>query len=102
MRVYVRARHNDPPHLSDSAAIFLDAVPLRLLPFGRDRNDDLLIRWEAIVGLSYRLQYKTDLRQPNWTDWHFAVQASEDEPALWDLNPSGGPAQKYFRVTLEP
>jgi hypothetical protein len=67
---------------------------------GREEFTILLIRQETHPGVVHRLQYKTDLRQANWTDWRFAMQASEDEPALWDLNLRVDPPKNTFASPL--
>jgi len=99
-RLYVRVTDNAPPYLSDSAAIFLEAVPFRFLPSHLIRTDGFLLRWEAIAGQNYRLQYRTNLLQPAWIDWEAPIHAYSDEACEWTVGPYTD--QKYFRLTLEP
>ncbi|HKQ39027.1 MAG TPA: hypothetical protein VJ063_13200 [Verrucomicrobiae bacterium] len=102
-RVYVRVTDNAPPHLSDSAAIFLDAVPFRFLPLRPPNNDRILfVAWESIAGQEYQFQYTTNLAQAVWRDWDFPIRAFDDQAYTWVVDRYPEAQHTYFRLTLVP
>ena len=60
-------------------------------------QNQAVLSWSANAGLKYRLQYKTDLSQANWTD--IAPDIIATNMTVVTTN-SIGPGQKFFRILL--
>ena len=61
-------------------------------------NDSAVVVWTSVSTVSYRLQYKTNLLAPAWTDVVPDVVASGTMTSL--TNPVGGDLQRFYRVMV--
>ncbi len=62
-------------------------------------NNDVIVNWSAIAGGQYRLQYKTNLDQPDWGNLGFApITATNSTVIAADTAPPE--AQRFYRVVL--
>ena len=63
-------------------------------------NGTLNLTWNAVVGLTYQLQYKTSLNQTNWTDLGGARLATNLTMTASELIDSD--SRRFYRVILPP
>ena len=61
----------------------------------------LTVTWSTVPGLSYQVQYTTNLSQTDWTDLGSPIAATNSTTTAFDLILSG-PAQRFYRVALLP
>jgi hypothetical protein len=60
------------------------------------------LTWNAIVGLMYRLQKKTDLVTGTWSDDSQTFEALITSPTATSFYTSGVPAKEFWRVIEVP
>jgi hypothetical protein len=60
-------------------------------------NGSVLLSWNAYPGKTYRVQYKADLNQTNWTTLTPDVTASSNVASIADLPGTG---QRFYRVLV--
>jgi uncharacterized repeat protein (TIGR01451 family) len=63
-------------------------------------NDTLTLTWSSISGLTYRVQYDSQLGDTNWTDLPPDVTATNTISSQTDTNLTD--AQRFYRVLLVP
>jgi hypothetical protein len=90
---------NGMPSLSDQRSVTLTVVPQPLIESITRSGGMATIRWSALAGLGYRVQFKTTLDQPNWTDLSGDIVAAGASATKSDAA-SGG--QRFYRVTVLP
>jgi hypothetical protein len=56
--------------------------------------------WNAMVGLSYQVQYKTNLTQPAWSDLGAPLVATNNTPSASDT--TGPDPQRFYRLSVSP
>lgn len=76
---------NGKPNKSDSKTFTVTAEDLNLGPLIVG-TDGVTLRWSALPGLTYRLQYKAELGDPAWTDLPGDVTATND--TAFSLDPT--------------
>ena len=64
-------------------------------------NNNLKFAWNAMTGLVYQVQFKTDLLQTNWTVLK-SIAATNTTVTFVDTNPITGVPQKFYRLLLLP
>jgi hypothetical protein len=64
-------------------------------------NNNLKFRWNALTGLVYQVQFKTNLLQTNWVVLK-NVPATNTTVSFVDTNPITGSPQKYYRLLILP
>jgi hypothetical protein len=62
-------------------------------------NNDFKFTWNAITGLVYQVQFKTNLLQTNWTVL-INIAATNTAMTFVDTNPITGSPQKFYRLLL--
>ena len=62
-------------------------------------GNNLNLTWQAQRGLTYRVQYKTDLGAVNWTDASGDVTATGSSASKTDVLPVNAP-QRFYRVEM--
>lgn len=65
-------------------------------PLLSQTNTVVNLKWPSVVGLQYRVQYKSDLNQTNWTDASGDISATKTNTAFSE-NLSG--SNRFYRVT---
>jgi hypothetical protein len=75
------------------------ALPCRLLSLTLAANGDAVLSCTAAPGMAYRLQYKNDLREANWSDAGETI-ATGARAIL--TNVASGQAQRFYRVQGSP
>lgn len=58
------------------------------------------INWPLAPGKSYRVQFKNNMSDPNWTDVTGTMTLVGSQGRIADLAPSTG--QRFYRIVLEP
>jgi hypothetical protein len=64
-------------------------------------NNNLKFTWNAMTGLVYQVQFKTNLLQPNWVVLR-NITATNNPVSFVDTNPITGSPQKFYRLLLLP
>jgi hypothetical protein len=63
-------------------------------------SGQVVITWDSAVGSTYRLQYKVNLGQTNWTD--LPPQVTAAGTTMTTTNAIGSFPARFFRVLLLP
>ncbi len=85
-------------YMSDVLRFFeLIDAPVSAVPQVNVLANQAVLTWSSSAGLKYRLQYKTDLSQPSWTDVVPDIVATNTTTSVTN---SLGSNQKFFRVLL--
>ena len=61
---------------------------------------DVTISWSAVSGRNYRVQFKSDLTEPTWTNLAGDITSTGSTAAKTDATISGN--RRYYRVVLLP
>jgi hypothetical protein len=64
-------------------------------------NNNLKFAWNALTGLVYQVQFKTNLLQTNWTVLK-SITATNTPTTFVDTNPITAMPQKFYRLQLFP
>jgi hypothetical protein len=64
-------------------------------------NNNLKFAWNAMTGLVYQVQFKTNLLQTNWVVLN-SITATNTAITFVDTNPITGSPQKFYRLLLLP
>jgi PKD repeat protein len=97
--ITVRVTDNGVPPLSATQSFSVAVVPLALQPVSLS-NGVLTISWGSISGLTYRVQYATNLAAPSWNNLGVDVMATGDTASTTDLTEPD--AQRFYRVLVVP
>jgi Putative Ig domain len=96
-------RDDGTPSLSNTNSFTVTVnpppAPPEILDLGLT-NGIVTLRWTAIAGHSYRLEYKNDLEDTNWNDLGSNIMATQATASGTD--PSGVASQRFYRVVLLP
>ncbi len=88
---------NDPQYFGlDDISLVPFSVPA--LQFPVLAGSTVLFTWNAVPGLVYQVQYKTDLAQPTWNALGSPITATSSSQTASD--PAGQAAQRFYRVVL--
>ena len=100
--ITVRVTDNGSPPMSDARTFQVGVVaPLQLdNPSGLFTNGEITISWNAISGLTYRVQYQDDIGGANWNDLLPDVPATNSTASKTD-SVEAAPA-RYYRVRTPP
>ncbi len=92
----------------DPSYLGLDDVSLTPIPAAifkptltTKTNKNLKFTWNALTGLVYQVQFKTNLLQPNWVVLN-SITATNASTSFVDTNPITGSPQKFYRLLLLP
>jgi hypothetical protein len=97
--ITIKVTDDGAPPLSDSKSFTVTVVPRPLLQAVAVSNS-LTLSWNAISGQIYRVQFKSNLSDANWTDLIPDVTASGSSAQKIDtLGPS---ATRFYRVKVVP
>jgi uncharacterized repeat protein (TIGR01451 family) len=87
-------------NLSDAKSFTIVVVPPPTFSSAVVSNEMLTLRWSAISGQTYRVQYSTDLLNTNWTDLPLDVTATDTTASQVDS--TSADAQRFYRVMVLP
>ncbi|MGH7967858.1 MAG: hypothetical protein ACREIC_03930, partial [Limisphaerales bacterium] len=92
---------------NDSNYFGADDVSVTPLPLPAFRSVSALqtgiqLSWVAAPGLTYQVEYKTDLLQPNWTPIGSAFVATNSTASFTDPEGSASAPQRFYRLRVAP
>ena len=76
-------------------------VPAVALESLTETSSGLLLGWNSLAGLNYRIQYKTNLNQPGWLDLG-SVMAITNLASFLETNLAGPDPQRFYQLVLSP
>ncbi|HLX71274.1 MAG TPA: PKD domain-containing protein, partial [Verrucomicrobiae bacterium] len=97
--ITVRVTDNGVPLLSAAQSFNVTVVPLVFQPVSLS-NGVLTISWGSISGVTYRVQYTTNLAGSNWIDLPPDVMATDITASTTDFTSTD--AQRFYRVVVVP
>ena len=95
----VRVTDNGLPNLSDAKTFSVEVVTAPLLLAPLVSSNVVTLTWSAIAGLTYRVQFKTNLAKAAWTALVPDVLASGPTASITDTNAN---AVSFYRVLVVP
>jgi hypothetical protein len=90
---------NGTPNQSDSGTFTVTAVDLTMGSMSLDTNGTTL-RWSALPGIIYQLQYKTQLTDPVWLNVSGGMTTTNSTALALDPTPATNQARFYRIVAL--
>jgi hypothetical protein len=95
------AAENDPSYfgLDD---IRVTALPTLAFRAATNTTDSFGLTWPVANGLTYQLQYTSDLFPANWLNVGPPTTATSDWLTVADPNPVSGSARRFYRIVLLP
>jgi hypothetical protein len=99
-RVTVRVTDDGVFSLSDAQSFTIVVAPPPIIESIAASEGSITIRWSAVAGKSYRVQYTSNLDEPMWSDLGNNVTANGPTATQTDVTTSG--TERYYRVVLLP
>jgi len=96
----VRVTDNGVPSLSDAKSFTIVVVARPVIEGIAVSGDTVTITWSAILGFSYRVQFRSDQSDLTWSDLPGDVTASGSTAMKTDLIEAH--PQRYYRVLVLP
>ena len=96
--VIVRVVDNGVPSLSDTTTFNIVVISPPAIESISGTAGGVVLIWSALEGWTYRVQYKSDLNEPTWTDLPDDVIATGSIATKTDSLIST--PQRYYRVVL--
>ncbi|MDW8307760.1 MAG: malectin domain-containing carbohydrate-binding protein [Verrucomicrobiales bacterium] len=94
--VTLRVSDNGAPPLSDTRSFNLIVVPPPRVVAAQPAGDAVVFGWQVFPGKTYRVLFKDDLHDPQWTVLGGDLLATH--AVLWQTNNITSPAQRFFRL----
>jgi len=94
----VRVTDNGTPSRFDEKTFHITVVSRPLITAIGVSNNVASLRWSALIGQVYRLQFKTNLDDTNWTAALPDLTASGSSAT--QTNPLDSAASRFYRVVL--
>jgi hypothetical protein len=88
------------PALSDQKDVNLLVASQPVIESITSSGGMVTIRWSALAGLSYRVQFKTNLGQASWTDLQGDVIANGPTATKTDSTTASG--QRFYKLAVLP
>jgi hypothetical protein len=98
--VTVRVTDSGIPRLSDAQSFTIVVSPPPIIESIIASEASITIRWSAVAGRSYLVQYTSKLDEPMWSDLGSDVIANGSTATQADVTTSG--TERYYRVVLLP
>jgi len=95
--ITVRVTDNGAPTLSDTDTFSVAVLARPTIESASVSGSDFVIAWSAIPGTKYRVQYKNNLEDADWTDLIPDVTASG---TLASFSDPLGNTQRFFRIQV--
>ncbi|HWD18451.1 MAG TPA: protease pro-enzyme activation domain-containing protein [Verrucomicrobiae bacterium] len=77
-------------------------IPTAAFATATTSNQSFTLTWPTLAGLTYQVQYSTDLTQPSWANLGAPVIATGSSLSISDpMDPSGAP-QRFYRLAVAP
>jgi hypothetical protein len=99
-RATVRVRDDSVSSLSDAQTFTIVVAPPPFIESIITADGSITIRWDAVAGSSYRVQYTSNLGEPLWSDLDNDVVADSSSAKKSDITTSA--TERYYRVVLIP
>jgi hypothetical protein len=96
----IRVTDSGIPSLSDAQSFTIVVAPPPIIESIVLVDGGITIRWGAVAGRSYRVQYTSKLDEPLWTELGSDVTANGSTATQADVTTAG--AERYYRVILLP
>jgi hypothetical protein len=97
--ITVRVTDDGYPPLSGSASFSVTVHPRPVLQNVAFSGDTAVLTWNAIPGMTYRVEYKNDLDDPDWQALDGDVSADGPVATAHDHG-FGGNGQRFYRILL--
>lgn len=98
--ITVRVTDNGLPNLSDSKTFNISVVSKPVIQSTIVSGNAVQFTWSALPGKTYRVQYKSNLNAPVWTDLPGDLLSSGNFVTATDT--IGVDTQRFYRVVLVP
>ena len=98
--VTVRVTDSGNPTRTDAQSFSIVVAPLPVIESIFAFEGSITIRWGAVAGRSYRVQYASNLDKPLWNDLGSAITALDSMASQTDVTTAG--TERYYRVLLLP
>jgi hypothetical protein len=95
--VTVRVTDNGSPSMNDTESFAILVLPRPAIQSFAISGPDLVFTWGAIPNMRYRVQFKNNLDDANWTDHVPDVTATSATASKSDPL---GPSQRFYRVLV--
>jgi hypothetical protein len=95
--ITVRVTDNGTPATSDAQSFTVTVLARPGIQAVTASSTNATLTWSAIPGTTYRVQFKADLSDTNWTDLAPDVTATGPTASLTD---SPGPTQRFYRILV--
>ena len=99
-RLTVRVTDSGVPPLSDTQSFTIVVAPPPIIESIAVSDGSIIIRWGAVAGRSYQVQYTPDLNEPMWTELGGDVIANGSTATQADVTTAA--TKRYYRVVLLP
>ena len=99
--VTVSVADNGSPSLSDTNSFNVIVVSRPIIQSITVADGNTTLTWSAIAGKSYRVQYKLDLSQTDWSDLAGDVTASDTNAIKVDTTVSNA-TNRFYRIQVLP
>ena len=73
------------------------SFPTRIV-FAPGSSQPITLRWPAVLGTSYKVQFKSRLQDPAWLDLECQITVNGNQASASDLQSEG---QRFYRVTAQ-
>jgi subtilase family serine protease len=80
--------------------ISLTPIPMPVLQSVEKTTGGVTITWRVSSGITYQVQYKTDLLQPGWINSGTPVVATSNSVAVTDSAATGSSTQRFYRLIV--
>jgi hypothetical protein len=97
--VTVRVTDDGSPQLSDTESFSIAVLPPPFLTGAPASSSEFVMNWSAIPGTRYRVQYKDDLAEAQWTSVMPDLTA---QGVTLSYTNAAGMDQRFFRVQVLP
>jgi hypothetical protein len=92
----------NPPNAFGLDDINLTPIPSAGFQSVAKTTDSFSMNWRAAAGLSYQLQYKTNLVQQNWINLGAPLVATNSSLTVSDVGATSDSTQRFYRLVLQP
>jgi hypothetical protein len=96
----IRVTDDGSPNLNNTKSFSVIVVSSPTIQSVTQTNGQVTLTWNAVSGISYRIQYKADLNQSTWNDLPGDVTANGSSASKTDS--SGLVAQRFYRILVLP
>ena len=96
----LRVTDNGVPNLSDAKAFTVDVLPRPVLEAVSNLDNTVTLTWSALSGVTYRVQFRTNVNDPGWVD--LAPDITATGPTASVVDNSATNDTRFYRVRVVP